>query len=149
MMSHKTDTAPVQEQAGLTFRLETFEWLVHQGLNEEAARSLISLLQLLDRHYAQWGEGFSAWAPGMTAEEINPHLCTRIAGAITALFSRPGFRVSDGGFAELMDYHRWLAIIFAVSDYRHGDHIIRNINAAGGGVVAPLTLNTDNLRLPC
>ncbi|OKV25378.1 hypothetical protein AWP49_24935 [Escherichia coli] len=29
MMSHKTDTAPVQEQAGLTFRLETFEWHWH------------------------------------------------------------------------------------------------------------------------
>ncbi len=57
-MSHKTDTAPVQEQAGLTFRLETFEWQVHQGPNEEAARSLISLLQLLDRHYAQWGRAF-------------------------------------------------------------------------------------------
>ncbi|MCZ5979304.1 hypothetical protein O5291_21625 [Escherichia coli] len=36
-----------------------------------------------------------------------------------------------------MNYHRWLAIIFAVSDYRHGDHIIRNINAVGGGVISP------------
>ncbi|HBE4576146.1 TPA: cobalt ABC transporter permease, partial [Escherichia coli] len=49
----------------------------------------------------------------------------------------------------LMNYHRWLAIIFAVSDYRHGDHIIRNINAAGGGVISPLTLNGENLRLFC
>lgn len=148
-MSHTPDKASAPAQAGLSFRLETFEWQVHQGLNEEAARSLISLLQLLDRHYAQWGCGFSAWAPGMNGEALNPHLCTRIAGAITALFSRPGFMVSDGGFAEMMDYHRWLAMIFAVSEYRHGDHIIRNINAAGGGVVDPLSLNGDNLRLFC
>ncbi|MCZ5979303.1 hypothetical protein O5291_21620 [Escherichia coli] len=42
---------------------------------------------MLDRHYAQWGDGFSAWAPGVTAEELNTHICTRIAGAVTALFS--------------------------------------------------------------
>ncbi|EFE8234379.1 cobalt ABC transporter permease [Escherichia coli] len=149
MMSHTPDKASAPEQAGLAFRLETFEWQVHQGLNEEAARSLISLLKLLDSNYAQWGTGFSAWAPGLTEEEVNPHLCTRIAGSITALFSRPGFMVSDSGFAEMMNYHRWLAIIFAVSEYRHGDHIIRNINAAGGGVIDPLTLNGENLRLFC
>ncbi|MCZ6095215.1 hypothetical protein O5171_10695 [Escherichia coli] len=40
------------------------EWQVHQGLNEEAARALVSLLQMLDRHYAQWGDGFSAWRRG-------------------------------------------------------------------------------------
>ncbi len=57
--------------------------------------------------------------------------------AITALFSRPGFRVSDGGFAELMDYHRWLAIIFAVSDYRHGDHTIRATRPGGRGGCPP------------
>jgi Predicted O-linked N-acetylglucosamine transferase, SPINDLY family len=142
-------TTSATEQAGLTFCLETFEWQVHQGHNEEAARALIFLLQLLDRHYAQWGSAFTAWAPGTGEEEVNSHLCTRIAGAITALFSRPGFRVSDSGFEDMMNYHRWLAMIFAVSEYRHGDHIIRNINAAGGGVVDPLTLNGDNLRLFC
>ncbi len=142
-------TASATEQAGLTFRLESFEWQVHQGQNEEAARSLMTLLQLLDRHYAQWGTGFTAWAPGVGAEEVNPHLCTRIAGAVTTLFSRPGFGVSDSGFEEMMNYHRWLAMIFAVSEYRHGDHIIRNINAAGGGVVDPLTLNNSNLRIFC
>ncbi|MCG9429951.1 cobalt ABC transporter permease [Escherichia coli] len=148
-MSHTPDKASAPVQTGLSFRLETFEWQVHQGLNEEAARSLISLLKLLDSNYAQWGPGFSAWAPGLTEVEVNPHLCTRIAGSITTLFSRPGFMVSDSGFAEMMNYHRWLAIIFAVSEYRHGDHIIRNINAAGGGVIDPLTLNGENLRLFC
>ncbi|WP_139817117.1 cobalt ABC transporter permease [Escherichia coli] len=148
-MTDKAGTPSPTELAGLTFRLETFEWQVHRGHNEDAARELISLLQLLDRHYAQWGPGFSAWAPGVQGEEINPHICTRIAGGITALFSRPGFMVSDSGFETMMNYHRWLAMIFAVSEYRHGDHIIRNINAAGGGVTDPLTLNGDNLRLFC
>ncbi|HDI3023863.1 TPA: cobalt ABC transporter permease [Cronobacter turicensis] len=149
MMSKSIERGSPADQKGLTFSLENFEWQVQQGLNEEASWALIYLLQLLDSHYAQWGAGFSAWAPGMTEEEINPHICTRIAGAITTLFSRPGFMVSDRGFEELMNYHRWLAIIFAVSGYRHGDHIIRNINAAGGGVITPLTLDGDYLRLFC
>ncbi|EBB0104828.1 cobalt ABC transporter permease, partial [Salmonella enterica] len=81
---------------------------------------------------------------------LNRQLCTRIAGAVTTLFSRQDFTVSDGGYVQLMDLHRWLALIFAVSLYRHADHIIRNINAAGGGgVVDPLTLNSHNLRLFC
>ncbi|WP_115431217.1 cobalt ABC transporter permease [Escherichia coli] len=149
MMSNTTTIAPATEQPAMHFRLETFEWQVHRGQNEEAARELFTLLQMLDASYAQWGAGFSAWAPGLPGDEVNPHLCTRLAGAITTLFSRPGFMVSDEGFAELMNYHRWLALIFAVSEYRHGDHIIRNINAAGGGVVDPLTLNGDNLKLFC
>lgn len=148
-MSNTTTVAPATEQPVTRFRLETFEWQVHRGQNEEAARELLALLQMLDTSYAQWGAGFSAWAPGLPEDEVNPHLCTRLAGAITTLFSRPGFMVSDEGFAELMNYHRWLALIFAVSEYRHGDHIIRNINAAGGGVVDPLTLNGDNLKLFC
>ncbi|HBH4654246.1 TPA: cobalt ABC transporter permease, partial [Escherichia coli] len=69
-MNNTPDTATATAPAGLTFRLETFEWQVHQGLNEEAARALVSLLQMLDRHYAQWGDGFSARAPGLTAEEL-------------------------------------------------------------------------------
>ncbi|EFE7865979.1 cobalt ABC transporter permease [Escherichia coli] len=149
MMNNTTSVAPATEQAGMRFRLESFEWQVVRGNNEDAARELLSLLQMLDTGYAQWGDGFSAWAPGLPENEVNRHICTRLAGAITALFSRSGFMVSEEGFAEMMNYHRWLALIFAVSEYRHGDHIIRNINAAGGGVVDPLTLNGDNFRLFC
>ncbi|EHT7629205.1 hypothetical protein KXR27_005237, partial [Escherichia coli] len=48
-MNNTPDTATATAPAGLMFRLETFEWQVHQGLNEEAARALVSLLQMLDR----------------------------------------------------------------------------------------------------
>lgn len=131
------------------FNLEQFEYLVTQPDSEPAARMLLLLLTQLDSHYGQWGLQFSAYAPGVPPEGLNPVLCTRIAGAVTTLFSRPDFTVSDDGYVRLMDLHRWLALIFAVSLYRHADHIIRNINAAGGGVVDPLTLNGHNLRLFC
>ena len=131
------------------FNLETFEWRVHSDQTELACRELLFLLSELDRHYGMWGAQFQAFAPGQTPQTVNRHLCTRLAGAITALFSHPGLSISDAGYVQLMNLHRWLALIFAVSSYRHGDHIIRNLNAAGGGVVDPLTLNAGNLRLFC
>lgn len=131
------------------FNLERFEYQVTLPGTEPAARMLLLLLEQLDCHYGQWGPRFSAYAPGTPLEGLNPVLCTRIAGAVTTLFSRLDFTVSDGGYIQLMNLHRWLALIFAVSLYRNADHIIRNINAAGGGVVDPLTLNGHNLRLFC
>ncbi|HHV3708600.1 TPA: cobalt ABC transporter permease, partial [Salmonella enterica] len=109
------------------FNLEQFEYQVTQADTESAARMLLFMLTQLD---GQWGPQFSAYAPGVADIGLNRQLCTRIAGAVTTLFSRQDFTVSDGGYVQLMDLHRWLALIFAVSLYRHADHIIRNINAA-------------------
>lgn len=127
------------------FSLERFEYLVHTSYHEESAGILLFLLQQLDRQYGQWG-AFEGYVPGQTAQAIDRHVCTRIAGAVTTLFSRPSFIISDSGFYHLMGFHRWLALIFAVSGYGNGDHIIRNIS---GGVVTPLTLNAGNLRVFC
>ncbi|EAA7201541.1 cobalt ABC transporter permease [Salmonella enterica subsp. enterica serovar Newport] len=129
--------------------MEQFEYQVTQADTEAAARMLLLLLTQLDNQYGQWGPRFSAYAPGVLPASLNRQLCTRIAGAVTTLFSRPDFTVSDEGYVQLMNLHRWLALIFAVSSYGHADHIIRNINAAGGGVVDPLMLNGHNLRLFC
>lgn len=150
--STQTPFMPTQapsEASLTTFHLEAFEYHVHRGTVEDAARELLFLLNQLDRSYGQWGEHFQGYAPGQDSTSIGPHLCTRLAGAITTLFCRADFAVSDSGFHQLMALHRWLALIFAVSSYRHGDHIIRNLNAAGGGCISPLTLNQSNLRLFC
>lgn len=131
--------------------LEQFEALVNTGEDiEVAARQLLWILRNLDIHYGQLPASFHAHVPeNLASDEINHRICTRLAGAITTLFSRKDFTISDGGFIQLMDYHRWLALIFAVSGYMHGDHIIRNINAAGGGCIEPITLNNSNLYLFC
>lgn len=147
--AQEADNAVLKPGAAEQFSLETFEWEVQAGSAEQACRALVFLLGQLDSHYGKWGDCVTAYVPGETAVSVNAHFCTRLAGAVTTLFSRPGFSVSDEGYARLMNLHRWLALIFAVSSYRHADHIIRNINAAGGGVVSPLTLNAGNLRLFC
>lgn len=148
-MSTSASPANAPEALPTTFCLEAFEYHVHRGTVEDAARELLFLLNQLDRSYGQWGEHFQGYAPGQDSESMGPHVCTRLAGAITTLFCRADFSVSDNGFRQLMALHRWLALIFAVSSYRHGDHIIRNLNAAGGGCISPLTLNHSNLRLFC
>ncbi|HAG0017819.1 TPA: hypothetical protein G8O67_005215, partial [Salmonella enterica] len=110
------ETAPLP--AVTLFNLEQFEWRVHTEQTELACRELVFLLGELDRHYGLWGDAFRAFAPGQTPAGLNRHLCTRLAGAITTLFSRPGFSISDTGYVQLMNLHRWLALIFAVSSYR-------------------------------
>lgn len=130
------------------FQLERFEWLVNTQDTEAAGRELVFLLSQLDQQYGEWGSQVSTLAPGQ-AQILNVHLCTRLAGAITTLFSRPDFNLSQEGYRGLMGVHRWLAMIFAVSTYRNADHIIRNRNAAGGGLSNPLTINDSNIYLFC
>lgn len=131
------------------FELEQFEFLASRGEVESAARQLTLLLKQLDDNYAQWGDSVVVRSSLSGIHPTNRHLCTRIAGAITTLFCRPDFSVSDNGFRLLMGLHRWLALIFAVSGYGNGDHIIRTLNAAGGGISDPLSLNSSNIRQFC
>lgn len=72
------------------FNLEAFEWRVHTEQTELACRELVFLLGELDRTYGQWSDHVRGFAPGQLSDMLNRHLCTRIAGAVTALFSRPG-----------------------------------------------------------
>lgn len=131
------------------FRLEHFEWLVTTDQHEGCARQLFFLLTELDRHYGEWGPNVEAHAPGVPPAEMHRHVCTRLAAAVTTLLSKPGFVLGDGGYRQLMGVQRWLALVFAVSPFRHADHIIRNRNAAGGGVVDPLTLDARSIRIFC
>lgn len=130
------------------FQLEAFEALVNTHQYEDAGRQLTFILNQLDEQYGEWGTTVSALTH-VPQDKLNIHLCTRLAGAITTLLSNPGFNLSLEGYRNLMGVHRWLAIVFAVSPYRNGDHIIRNRNAAGAGVSEPLTINESNIYLFC
>ncbi|EEM3073726.1 hypothetical protein GJN63_28015, partial [Salmonella enterica subsp. enterica serovar Java] len=85
------------------FNPEVFEWRVHTTETELACRELVFLLGELDRKYGLWGENFRTCTPGQTPEGLNRHICTRLAGAVTTLFSRPGFSISDEGYVRLMN----------------------------------------------
>lgn len=129
-----------------SFDLERFEFLVNDS-TEEAFGHLLFVLRELNEQYGAWGPNFvvNSVYPDADAQ----HFCTRLASAITTLLSRPHLVLSEYYYAAIMDHHRWLATIFAVSAFRNGDHIIRSQNGAGGGVHDRITLNANNLRIFC
>jgi hypothetical protein len=118
----------------MEFNLERFEYLAYSRKHEEAARELLDLLKILDKNYSVPGSEFSASAePSMQSspELADLNIFTRIAAAISVLFADPGFNFSAQGFGTLVLYHRWLALLFAISPFRNADHIIFSLNQNG------------------
>lgn len=127
------------------FSLEKFEYLCYSRQQEPAARELVRLLALIDRHYGQISEKFSLTAsPAVPASELEQHVLTRLTGAISALMSDPGFHISPDGFGQLIHFQRWLAALFGASHFINADHILQSLKLDGPDseafVVRPLDL---------
>ncbi|KAF1011454.1 MAG: UDP-glucose:protein N-beta-glucosyltransferase [Pseudomonas fluorescens] len=116
------------------FSLEAFEYLCYTRDHEGGARELVRLLQLIDRNYGKLSEQFAlSVSPAVSPGELESHVLTRLASAITALFSDPGFSISPDGFSQLINLQRWLSSLFAASAFVNGDHILRSLNLLGPG----------------
>jgi hypothetical protein len=117
-----------------TFNLERFEHLCFSHSHEGAARELINILQILDSNYGSLSSNFSAtavMAVRTSSDAIDQHVLTRIATAVSALFSDPGFIFSDSGFFQMMPWHRWISTLFAASPSHNADHVLRSLNLNG------------------
>ena len=114
-----------------TFSLEAFERAAYLRNHEDAARELNRLLNLLNQNLGATNR-FLLGEPTtlVDGEAQERHLLTRLASAITAVFSDPDFFLTDNGYSQLISLHRWLALIFAVSPFHNADHIIRLFNQA-------------------
>ncbi|RIA18768.1 hypothetical protein DFO61_4927 [Ectopseudomonas oleovorans] len=116
-----------------TFSLEHFEQLCYSRQHEAAARELIRLLLIIDRHYGKLsGQFVLSVSPAVSAADLEAHVLTRITSAITTLFSDPGFQISPTGFDQLINFQRWLSSLFAASAFVNADHILRALNLYGG-----------------
>ncbi len=116
----------------MVFSLEHFEYLAYSRQQEESALQLKQLLSGLDAQLGRWGEDFSyTLLESVRPEDADIHIATRLAGAISALFSDPSFYLSPNGFSQLIVWQRWLSVIFATSAYRNADHVIRSLNING------------------
>lgn len=134
-----------------TFNLERFEYLCYSHDHEGAARELITVLRILDGNYGALNGDFSATsleAVRTSPEAIDLHVLTRIAAAVSALFSDPGFSFSDEGFMQMMPWHRWLSTLFAVSPSRNADHVLRSLNRNGHDV-SNFSIDAKNLAKFC
>ncbi|NWB26956.1 peptide transporter [Pseudomonas gingeri] len=114
------------------YSLEHFEFLCYSRNHEAAARELVRLLLLIDRHYGKLSNTFSlAVSPALPAAELEAHALTRLTSAISALFSDPGFRISPDGFGQLIHFQRWLSSLFAASAFVNADHLLQSLNTLG------------------
>ncbi len=135
----------------MDFQLEKFECLAYSRQHEQAIQELLKLLQMLDCGYGAFNENFSSCtiqAMQVTSDLVDLHILTRIAAATTALFSDPEFHFSETGFIQVIQYHRWLSVLFAVSPFRNADHIIRSFNQHGS-FSTPLQVDNKNLPKFC
>ncbi|HZX77377.1 hypothetical protein [Lysobacter sp.] len=109
------------------FPITQFEYHCYRREHETAGRQLLALLERVDQHYGVLMD-VDDWAQSAEAQDImDEHLTTRLAAAITALVTDPGFTISDYGIAKLAHFQRWLSALFAVSPFRNADHILRSL----------------------
>lgn len=132
------------------FSLENFEYLAYSRQHEAAARELMDLLSGLDSNYGLPGENFSATPLGsVMAGELNEHVTTRIAAAISCLFADSEFQFSQLGYSQMMLMHRWLASLFAASPFRNADHVVRAWNISGKGNLREIEIANRDLIKFC
>ena len=95
------------------FNLEKFEAFAYSRNHEAGMRELLALLEGLDQNYGYVGSQFEAQPlQSVAQQEENRHLMTRIAAAISCFFADKELRISFEWQSRILNYHRWLSLIF-------------------------------------
>lgn len=110
--------------------LNRFEQAVKAKDYEQSCNELLAILEKIDGNFGKTdGIEFSypAQLQGME-DDIAVYFCTRMATAVTELFTDRELVLNEGGFRRFMVYQRWLALIFASSPYINADHVLAAYN---------------------
>lgn len=100
--------------------------------NYEAA--CVELLDILNKIDTNFGgvEGIEIDYPSQLNDELVQdkikHLCTRVAVAMSKLFSDPQLDISEGGAQRFFTLQRWINMIFASSPFVNADHVLQAYN---------------------
>ena len=99
--------------------------------NYEAA--CVELLDILGKIDSNFGgiEGIEINEPQQLStleQDKTIHFCTRMAVAITELFTDPKLDISEAGALRFFTLQRWISLIFASSPYVNADHILTTYN---------------------
>ena len=100
--------------------------------NYEAA--CVELLDILNKIDTNFGgiEGIQIDYPSQLSDELVQekveHLCTRVAVAMSELFSDPKLDISEGGAQRFFTLQRWINMIFASSPFVNADHVLQAYN---------------------
>ena len=100
--------------------------------NYEAA--CVELLDILSKIDSNFGgvEGIEIDYPNQLNDELVQekikHFCTRVAVAISELFSDPQLDISEGGAQRFFTLQRWINMIYASSPFVNADHVLQTYN---------------------
>ena len=100
--------------------------------NYEAA--CVELLDILSKIDTNFGgiEGIEIDYPSQLNDELVQdkikHFCTRVAVAMSELFSDPKLDISEGGAQRFFTLQRWINMIFASSPFVNADHVLQAYN---------------------
>jgi hypothetical protein len=115
-----------------TFSLDEFEQLVYTKENYVASFRLIGALALLEHNRGEVDANFLASDLNhLPPEERSERYCTRLASAISTLFSRHDFTPVDDCYRVLLTLHQWFGVLFAGTAFGNADHVIRHLNPRG------------------
>lgn len=109
--------------------VENFEQAVAAKNYEAACVELLDILGRLDENFGgiqNIGFNFPSQLAEPTLEQERVvYFCSRMATAITELFSDPRFEVSDSGALRFLTLQRWISMIFASSPFINADHVLK------------------------
>ncbi|MGY4674302.1 UDP-glucose:protein N-beta-glucosyltransferase [Ursidibacter arcticus] len=118
------------DQQNQTPSLHRFEKEVAAKNYETASRELLKILEKLNSNFGGIS-GIECKVPHQLAnleQEKIVLFCTRMADAITRLFSDPKLEISESGAVRFLTLQRWISLIFASSPYVNADHILQTYN---------------------
>ena len=111
---------------------------------EGACQELLNILRKIDDNFGGI-DGIEFDFPEQISdllEKRTQYFCTRVANAITELFTDPNLIISESGALSFIGFQRWLTFIFASSPYVNADHILRTYNT-NPDPKGDMHLNTD------
>ena len=108
-----------------------FEQEVAAKNYESACVELLDILNKIDTNFGGI-EGIQIDYPSQLSDELVQekveHLCTRVAVAMSELFSDPQLDISEGGAQRFFTLQRWINMIFASSPFVNADHVLQAYN---------------------
>lgn len=112
--------------------VEVFEQATAEKNYEAACTELLNILAKIDSNFGDI-TGIDCRMPIQLANENlvqdrHVYFCTRMATAITALFSDKALSISESGTLRFFIFQRWIALIFSGSPYINADHILQVYN---------------------
>lgn len=127
-----------------------FEQAIAAQDYEVACNELLDILYKLDMNFGGI-QGIEITIPQQLEnvnllEDLHIYFCTRMAEAISKLFTDPNLNISDAGAIRFFTVQRWLNLIFASSPYINADHILRTYNRNTDPNASPLDIHIDNSK---